>query len=66
MAKNQDAKTEITIPRSEIGLDDAGNLVIKNKELSKKMRRFLGSAEGKKLVSPEYSAHLLCCTLRLD
>ena len=58
----QALQMDVTVPTSEIEVDGYGNLVIKNKELSEKVQKFLASDEGKKIAKAEY--FLLCCTLR--
>jgi hypothetical protein len=62
MAKHQAVHLEATIPTSQMHVDENGNLVIRNRELSEKVKGFLSSPEGKKIEAAEY--HLLCCVLR--
>jgi len=52
----------VTVPTSQLEVDENGNLVIKNKKLSATVRKFLASDEGRKIAKAEY--FLLCCKLR--
>jgi hypothetical protein len=62
MAKQKAVQMNVTVPTSHIEIDEDGNLVIKNKELSETVQKFLASDEGQKIVKAEY--FLLCCKLR--
>jgi hypothetical protein len=62
MTKQQAVQMDVTVPTSEVHVDEYGNLVIKNKELAEKMQKFLASDEGRKIARAEY--FLLCCKLK--
>jgi hypothetical protein len=54
-------KIQVEVPTSNVEIDPAGHVIIKDPEFAKKVDEFLSSSQGNNFTTAEY--FLLCCTL---